>query len=438
MIHWESLFAEHLRQVQGKTEAILQVLALDGLVIDAGSPVFVFEDDHSYPFRPNHHFAHWTPAKGEKHLLHIRPGQKPRLLYFTFDDYWFEPKDLGQNFWTSQFDVTVYNDEDKLWAAVSGLKNTAYHGPRSERAAKIGLKVDVPTLLERLNWERCYKSDYEVKCLEEATRIAALGHNAAQKEFERGGSGFDIHMAYLTATRQSDRELPYNNIIALNEKACYLHYEDKLDHVRDAFVLLIDAGANYNFYGSDITRTHATHKAPAEFRAMLHDVDAMQQDICAAVRVGLNFKDLNQMSHIKIGELLLRHGVLQGVTAEEAFERGFTRAFFPHGIGHMLGIFVHDVGGRQIDAQGTISQPHPKHPYLRATRSIEERHLFTIEPGIYFIDMLLKPLRASSQDQGCFNWALIDRLSPCGGIRIEDNILVTHQGIQNLTRPYLP
>lgn len=435
---WNQLFKDHIQQIRKSTDNILSSLKLDGLVIGAGAPQYVFEDDHSYPYRPNHHFAHWCPASGQKHLLHIRAGEKPRLYFFSFDDYWHEPKTVGQTFWADSFDIQVVNNDDKLWAAVSGIGNTAYHGPDVARAQSAGLKTNVPTLLERLNWERCYKTAYEVKCLEEATRIAADGHNAAKAEFLRGGSGFDIHMAYLAGARQTDRELPYNNIIALNEKGCFLHYEDKLDHVRNGYVLLIDAGANYNFYGSDITRTHATEKAPAEFHALLRDMDIMQLEICNGVKAGVNFKDLNQVSHYMIGSLLIKHGVLQGVDAESAFERGFTRAFFPHGIGHMLGIFVHDVGGRQLDPIGTMSEPHPKHPYLRASRPIEAKHVFTVEPGIYFIDMLLNPFRDSTADKGCFNWSLIERLKTCGGIRIEDNILVTENGIRNLTRPYLP
>ena len=101
---------------------------------------------------------------------------------------------------------------------------------------------------------------------------------------------------------------------------------------------------------------------------------------------------------------------------EEAVREGWSRGFFPHGLGHHLGIQVHDVAGHQSDADG---------------------HYFTIEPGIYFIDMLLRPLREGEHSKR-FDWKLIDELSPCGGVRIEDNVVVTGSGHRNLTTEHLP
>ena len=98
---------------------------------------------------------------------------------------------------------------------------------------------------------------------------------------------------------------------------------------------------------------------------------------------------------------------------------------------------MHDVAGHQSDADGTPAPPPEQHSYLRNTRTLEERHCFTIEPGIYFIDMLLRPLR-EGEDSERFDWKLIDELSPCGGARIEDDIVVTESGHRNLTTEHLP
>jgi Xaa-Pro dipeptidase len=122
---------------------------------------------------------------------------------------------------------------------------------------------------------------------------------------------------------------------------------------------------------------------------------------------------------------------------EQAFERGLTHPFFPHGVGHHLGIQVHDVAGRQADAAGTPAPPPKEHPYLRNTRTIEAGHVFTIEPGVYFIPMLLRPFR-SGPHASLFDWASIDALAPLGGVRVEDNVAVTAEGPRNLTREALP
>jgi Xaa-Pro dipeptidase len=124
------------------------------------------------------------------------------------------------------------------------------------------------------------------------------------------------------------------------------------------------------------------------------------------------------------------------VSAEETLAKGYTHPFFPHGIGHHLGIQVHDVAGRQKDPSGTPAPPPPEHPYLRNTRTIEPGHVFTIEPGIYFIPMLLRPFR-SGPDASAFDWDAIDALTPLGGVRVEDNVVVTAAGPRNLTREHL-
>jgi Xaa-Pro dipeptidase len=98
---------------------------------------------------------------------------------------------------------------------------------------------------------------------------------------------------------------------------------------------------------------------------------------------------------------------------------------------------VHDVAGKQADPSGTPAPPPKEHPYLRNTRTIEPGHVFTIEPGIYFIPMLLRPFR-SGKDAAAFDWETIDALAPFGGVRVEDNVVVTPSGPRNLTRPHLP
>ena len=151
---------------------------------------------------------------------------------------------------------------------------------------------------------------------------------------------------------------------------------------------------------------------------------------------GMPFGDLHHLSHLKLAALLKEHGVLDA-EPEQAVELGLTRPFYPHGLGHHLGIQVHDVAGKLAGPDGSFAPPPARHPSLRTTRKIEPGHVITIEPGCYFIPMLLRPFRENGQAQH-FNWKLIDELSPMGGIRIEDDVLVTATGSRNLTREQLP
>ncbi|MOA46834.1 Xaa-Pro dipeptidase [compost metagenome] len=110
-----------------------------------------------------------------------------------------------------------------------------------------------------------------------------------------------------------------------------------------------------------------------------------------------------------------------------------TNAFFPHGLGHFLGLQVHDAGGFMQDERGTHLPAPEQFPYLRCTRVMEVGQVFTIEPGLYFIDSLLEPLRQSEQGKRV-NWNKVEALRPFGGIRIEDNIVLHGDGVENLTR----
>jgi Xaa-Pro dipeptidase len=169
---------------------------------------------------------------------------------------------------------------------------------------------------------------------------------------------------------------------------------------------------------------------------MLAAMDDMQRELVAQVAPRTEYVSVHVAAHRGVARILCDAGVLR-LTADDAIDRGLTRPFFPHGVGHHLGLQVHDVGGHQISPAGETRPPAPEHPYLRTTRPLEPGHVVTIEPGLYFIPMLLEPFRNGAA-KGAFDWSLIDTLTPCGGIRIEDDVLVTETGHEDLTRPFVP
>jgi Xaa-Pro dipeptidase len=152
----------------------------------------------------------------------------------------------------------------------------------------------------------------------------------------------------------------------------------------------------------------------------------MQKRLSAAVRVGLPFEELHEESHRQVAQILRDVGISK-LSVGELVSRGITRAFYPHGLGHSLGLQCHDVGC-------ALRQPKAQNPFLRNTTVITEGQVFTIEPGIYFIDSLLAPLRNSPD----IDWKLVDALSRFGGVRIEDDVQVLANGVRNLTREVLP
>lgn len=245
-----------------------------------------------------------------------------------------------------------------------------------------------------------------------------------------GASTYEMRQQFMQSGDVLEHELPYTPIIGVNESAAILHFH-AVDHQRRCInerrSLLVDAGLQYQGYAADITRTYAQFRD--DFHALIEQMDSLQQTICHALTIGQSFVEMHEYTHQLIAEVLV-NAELVYVSAEEALETGLTRCFFPHGLGHLLGLQVHDIGGKQISQSGAICAPPKDHPSLRCTRILDEHMVLTIEPGLYFIEQLLE----SVSNQNALNHQKIAMLKPYGGIRIEDNIVITKHGHINLTR----
>lgn len=425
------LFAAHLRDAQSHVDAALAQLGFDGLVIAAGTEHLAFQDDQTYPFRASPWFSWLVPpplAPGS--LLYLAPGDRPRLWFVAPQDYWHSPPAPPEGPWTGLFELQVFPSAAAVVSQAEQLTGRlAWIG---EAAAPLaGWEANPPALLACLEQARCRKSTYELACMREATAIGVAGHLAAEQRFRMGAAEFDIHLAFLAAVRQTEPSLPYPPIIALNEHAATLHYQHRdMQAPARSLSLLIDAGASCRGYASDITRTWAI--GPGLFASLIDGMHALQLDLCESVAPGADWRELHLHAHLRVAQLLREAGVLR-VDPQAALERGISAAFLPHGLGHLLGVQVHDVGGfRPAPDTEPIPRP-PGHPALRLTRRLEPGMVVTVEPGLYFIDSLLAQLK-SGPHADAVNWPLVERLAPYGGIRIEDNVVVTADGRENLTR----
>ena len=265
--------------------------------------------------------------------------------------------------------------------------------------------------------------------MERASVIGARGHRAARSAFLSGASEYDIHQIYCQATGLTEEELPYPSIVALAPHGAVLHYQKRDRAAVEAPAFLIDAGGSFLGYASDITRTWATDD---EFQDLVDGMDELQREICDAAKPGVAFPDLHRRTHQGVTRLLKECGVIIG-DIEEAMDRRISEAFLPHGLGHLLGLQVHDVAGQQLDEAGTHNAPPPEYPWLRLTRELEPGMVLTIEPGLYFIGSLLDGLQAKSAGS-LIDWQRLETLKPFGGVRVEDNIVITEDGHYNMTR----
>jgi len=425
-------YKAHVAELQLRWENALQAEGYDAVLIHAGNKLVSFLDDYEYPFRCNPHLLWWLPLMHHHDsALLIRPGRKPKLYYYQPDDYWYLPPSDPETWWADEFDVVAVREADG-WKQAGINTQTAYIGDAASLAEAVGTaQLNPQRLLNRIHLERTRKTPYEIACMAEAARLGAVAHSAAEQAFRQGLSEYEIHQRYCMAIQMVDAELPYGNIVALNEHGSVLHYQAHEQQVpADVRSFLIDAGATVHGYATDITRTYAA--TAGEFADMITAMDAMQQKLCAAVVAGLDYRDLHLRAHMDIAGILKDFDIING-SAEDAVTSGLSAVFYPHGLGHFLGIQTHDVAGLIADADGTPIPRPEGHPFLRLTRTLEAGNVLTIEPGLYFIEPLLRQWRENG-DIAAINWDKVEKLAPYGGIRIEDNMLVTDGAPRNLTR----
>jgi Xaa-Pro dipeptidase len=428
----DQLYSQHLHTQMKRADLALAASGFDALVIHAGRPPIQFLDDQDYPYKVNPHFKSWVPILDNPGcLLVYSPGSKPRVLFHQPNDYWHKTADLPEGPWSSALDVTPTAEPSKAAAHWATLGRVALIGPGECFDARQDETVNPAELLARLHYDRAVKTAYELECMRRASALGARGHLAALAAFRGGASEYAAHMRYLEACAQREEELPYNNIVAYNEHAAVLHYQHlERSAPPDLRSFLIDAGAQYRGYASDITRSYAA--APGTYADLISALDEAQLLLCDEIVAGRDYRAVHLTAHRVLGDVLQRIG-LTTLPGQAALEQGVTGVFFPHGIGHLLGLQVHDVGGVMGDAQGHELKRPEGHPYLRLTRTLEPGVVVTVEPGIYFIDSLLAAARADSRREH-IDWALVEELRPFGGIRIEDNVAVTESRPENLTR----
>ena len=251
---------------------------------------------------------------------------------------------------------------------------------------------------------RLFKDATEIAVMKEAAAVSVAAHIAAMAHTKPGISESAVEGAFLATCHQHGaRHVAYESIVAAGDNACILHYTRNQATLHSGDLLLVDAGAEFEYYASDITRTYPINGVfTAEQRALYEVVLDAQQAAIEAAKIGTPWKTLQTISELEITKGLVRLGILTG-NAKCLQAYGEHKRFYMHGVGHWLGLDVHDVG-KYTTRSG-------------ASRIIEPGMVFTIEPGIYI-------------DRGHTDvpqkWHGI-------GIRIEDDVHISNQGAEVLT-----
>lgn len=432
---WIELFASHIAEKLARFQTILNDTGYQALVIASGGFKHQFQDDLSYPFKANPYFKEWLPLnKRRDAFLVIEVGcHKPTLFLDCAEDIWHsEPQSLPKGF-DEPLTIVEYDKFDLLKQAVANIQG-AVALVAEQNSPQVPVNDFNPkVIIDAIDFQRRRKTPYEHNCVRQANRLAVPAHLAARDAFLAGASEYEIAQAYLRACQCTESEMPYGIIAGVNQNAAVLHhYELNKEKPTPSLSFLLDAGVDFNGYASDISRTYACD-AGSEFAAMIALLNKKQLELVSAGAINKSPVELHELSHRAIAEILIEFGLIS-VSVEAALASGLTEVFYPHGLGHHLGVNVHDKGSQLANAKGDLLEPSAAYPKLRHTAAMVANQIYTVEPGLYFIPSKLTQLRNSEHSSQVI-WPRVEAFIPYGGIRIEDNIILhADNRVENMTR----
>ncbi len=409
-----------------RRDSVLKKLKQGALVV-ASHPEQIRNHDVHFPYRQDSNLYYLTGFEEPESVLILKPGSFPESVLFvrkknvereTWDGFRYGPEMTQEVFQVDKcYPIEEFQEQfPKLMKGYDSvyyrlLKNpefdkrflTALDSLRlSSPRSGIGLLpiLDADVFLGEL---RLFKSDAEILNQRKACRISAESHRLAMKSVKPGVSERQVQavMTHFYLSQGSARE-GYCPIVASGNNATTLHYNFNDQTCQDGDLLLIDSGTEFNYYTGDITRTFPVNGRFTEVQARVYQhVLDVQKEIINNLKPGILFKDLHEKGASLLTDVMLELGFLSG-RKEDIISSNTHRKYYPHGIGHWLGLDVHDAGLYFVNGQ---------------PRSIEAGMCFTVEPGLYVPET---DKDVSSEYRGI-------------GVRIEDNILITTNGHDVMT-----
>lgn len=317
------------------------------------------------------------------------------------------------------------------WYEAFKAKRTFCLGLRGLAHSQIKSESDdvLADVQEAFNEVRRIKDAEEVALIRRLALMANHGYVAVKNLIRPGLTERDIQIAYETEVFKAGAEkMPYGSIVGTGTNGAILHASPSSRVVKAGEIVLIDAGADVNDYCVDITRVFpADGKLTAQQKTIYDLVLKAQHTSIALCRPGVEWHEVHKASARVFAHGLAELGLIK-TDPETALEAGAASVFFPHGVGHMVGLRVRDVGGRFTKDARTAFGVR-----VRVDMPLQSGFLMTIEPGLYFIQALIDDAETRTKFADHINWSEVEKWRDFGGIRLEDDILVTESGPQNLT-----
>ncbi|KAI6246861.1 putative Xaa-Pro aminopeptidase pepP [Erysiphe necator] len=289
--------------------------------------------------------------------------------------------------------------------------------------------VNDSLLKEAIGECRVIKDEYEIALMKKASTISVAAHHAAIKAAKFAQNERELLGIFLEkCISLGAKEQAYSPIVASGTAAATLHYVKNDQPLSRKLNILLDAGAEYNCYASDITRTFPINgRFTPESKAVYDIVLEMQISSIQQLRKDVLWDQVHLGAHRIVIDGLHKLGIFQG-DKTSIYDARTSVAFFPHGLGHYLGMDTHDTGGHP-----NYNDEDPYFRYLRVRGKLPTGSVITVEPGLYFCRFIIEPYLANPIHAKFINTEVLNKYWEVGGIRIEDNVLITETGHENLT-----
>ncbi len=397
------------------------------LLVGAGEPVPLPEEtDQTYPFRAHSEYLYLTGINQPGGVLAFDPAVPAGQGWVSF--------------------VTDVTEAERTWEAreqppgETVLALEAWLSQRRGRKVVVlgaplrGVRADpatVATAREKLTHARRPKDAVELSLLSRAATATAAGFAAAVPCLRPGvterGVQIELEAGFFRAGADA---VGYGTIVGAGSDAAVLHFQPSHRAIQAGDFVLIDAGAEVARYVIDVTRTYVAGRPPTAFQRDFYGVVLTAQEAAIArCRVGAEWKELHLQCAVDLTAGLVDLGLMRGAP-ESLVDQGAHRVFFPHGLGHLVGLGVRDASGRY---PGRPKDPRPALENLRQDLPLAEGYVTTVEPGLYFIPAILDDPARREKWRDCIDWEAADGHRQLGGVRIEDNVLVTAEGPVVLT-----
>lgn len=292
------------------------------------------------------------------------------------------------------------------------------HLPTDQYEQSVFLPWNLDTLHRAIDECRVTKDAYEIASIRHANEVTAAAHIAVMKSLKSARNEQEVEAVFIERSiALGCKKQAYPGIFGSGGNAATLHYESNNQPLSGRWNLLVDAAAEWECYCADVTRTlPLSGTFNKESEEIYTIVKSMQDGCLAMLRAGVQWEDVHVLAHEIAIEGLLALGILKG-NKKELFEARTSVAFFPHGLGHYLGMDTHDTGGcPDYDDKDKMFQ------YLRVRGKLPEGSVITVEPGIYFCKFIIDPYLEDERQKQFLDKGVLDRYWDVGGVRIEGSI----------------